>query len=95
MCQVIPPRRGTVDFELLFGAQNRVPAACYYQASPKSPNLTSTMVLLTVAGPKPNLPLEQRSYPFSMGEGLSKVWGGLLCIDTKQALSVSYLTLSL
>jgi hypothetical protein len=60
-----------------------------------SPNLTSTKVLLTLAGPKPNLPLEQHSCPFSIGESLSKVGGGVLCIDSKQACSVSYLTLSL
>ena len=57
--------------------------------------MPSTMVLLTLAGPKPNLALDRRSCPFSIGESLSKVGGGLLCIDTKQAHSALYLTLSL
>jgi hypothetical protein len=56
--------------------------------------VTGTRVLLTVAVPKPNLPSDRNSCPFPVGESLSKGGGGLLCIDSKQALSVPYLTLS-
>jgi hypothetical protein len=94
MCQVISTRLGTVDFGPLLWRGKQTPTRVLLQVSSGSPNQTSTMVLLTVAGPKPNLRLDHRSCPLSMGESLSKVGGGVLCIDSKQAHSVFYLTIS-
>ena len=94
MCQAFSLRSQMSSFLTPFRTPNELLPLSHACDGPGSPNLTSTTVLLTLTVPKPNLPLDHDSCPFPLGESLSKGGGGGLCIGSKQARSVFYLTLS-
>jgi hypothetical protein len=79
------------DESVLVGLSGRQ----WHIQGPGSPIKLSTMVPLTRTGPKSILLVFGHCPTHQVGEGLSKRWDGMVCIDSEQAHTLSCLTLML